>query len=251
MDKSIQYLTWSDVGLPSYLINSIKESENNSCINYFVLNRVFRFIPKPQYYYLCGSCDYRKTLTRVYEEYSVCEDCGKTHKLHVTPQLRMGRDKCRPFKDHICGAILRQMHLNHLIYYSQEAPKDFFRSGWKYNALAVNNEYDEDNLYGDTVNAFGQFTSGDLVEDESHMMAICKSAILTPFLWDESFDWRLRIHREKSKHTHITPLIYMFSKFKLNQESSHIELRMPRIDYERHERNDRNDRGDRDDGERR
>lgn len=211
--NQIQYPTWNDVGIPKSFIKLIKDSHNHSLISYLLVNRVFRFPIKPQYMYVCQHCDHRKTNSRVYEEYTICDGCGKTGRLKVMPQLRMGRDMRPSLDDKICGNIIRKMFGNHHDYFGVPAPTNYFSCGWQLDIKnSKNKNKEEDFNFGKSLNSVSQFTSGESIEQNGHVLAICKSAILTPFLWDDKFDWQLLIKKDTNNETSITSLIYAMQK---------------------------------------
>lgn len=223
---NIQYPKWQDVGVPKSFIKIIKESNSNQLLSYFIVNRIFRFNVKPQYLYHCNHCDHRKVLTRVYEEYVTCEGCGKTGKLHITPQYRMGKDARPNINDQLCGNIIRKMFDNHVDYFGTPPDDNYFSYGWQLDikktrsAVNPNDNFD----FGKPLKSIAQFLSGDRIESDGSVMAICKAAILTPFLWDDKFDWQLYLKKDSSQETPLTPLVYMLYKCNNDRERERIKL---------------------------
>lgn len=222
MDASIQYPTWKDVGVPKSLYRYIKESNNYSLICYMAINRVFRFPIKAQYQYAC-SCGYKKLLTRVYEDYLTCEHCGHVGKMGVFPQWRMGKDRIQGLDGSFSGLVIKKMHENHVNYFGEHAPEGYFNSGWKLGEVIQSRELNqsgENEHFGVPPTFFAQFHSGERIEGPSQALVICQAAVLTPFLWNDLFDWRFYVTKDKTNETHLLPLINMIVRLRSPAPSS-------------------------------
>ena len=225
MDESIAYPTWDDVGVPPALTELIRRLPLCQLLHYLIVNRVFRFQIKPQYAYRCAGCGHRKTVTKVFEEYPNCEACNCS-VLTATPSYIMGKDKCRHALDEtIVPSIIQRMTDNFVCYFKRQPPEDFFAYGWMLNnkpvevpnpvalgADAHHNDDDDDEFQQAlrSPGAVAKFCVGESVEDAAQTLAICKAAVLCPFLWDDFFDWQF--NSRKDKETPIIPLLQMIAR---------------------------------------
>jgi hypothetical protein len=203
--------SWKDVGVPNFIIENIKHIRSAQFLGYLVLNRVFRYEVKPQYNYHCRNCDYRKQNVRAYEDYSVCESCGY-NDISAFPIWRMGKDKATPISEMSVPGILQMLEENYNVYFQKEIPEDFIDVQWRYAVIKTpmpDGEVDK-MVYS---KAYAKFACGEEVEAESHSFAVAKAAILCPFLWDDLFDWKYGVTKEKGRETPIIPLLAMWNKY--------------------------------------
>lgn len=213
MSKTILLPSWNDVSIPKFLVENIRNNFSNHLISYLVLNRVFRFEIKPQYNYWCRNCDYRKQNVRAYEEYSVCENCGSQDFLTTTPIWRMGKDRASNVNENLVPHILQRMEENYKIYFNKkELPSNFVELEWLYGVAETSNPDNEEEKVVYT-KARAKFVCGEEIEAESQSQAVAKAAILCPFLWDELFDWKYGVQKDKGRETHLLPLLAMWNKF--------------------------------------
>lgn len=204
--------SWNDVNIPQFIVDNIRNNYSNHLINYLVLNRVFRFEIKPQYNYWCRNCDYRKQNVRAYEEYGTCENCGSQDFLSANPIWRMGKDRASNVNEGLVPRILHKMEENYKIYFNQkEIPDNFVEMQWLYGTTTEDVPEDEEKIIYSKAKA--KFSHGEEIEAETQSQAVAKAAILCPFLWDELFDWKFGVPKDKGRETHILPLLSMWSKF--------------------------------------
>lgn len=231
MDISISYPNWGSVNAPSPLLDFLRRCDDLYIISYFAINRVFRYPVKPQYFYLCPACNKRKILSRTYEEYFICEHCGVDSQMRPQPQFRMGKAKIDCVDDDFPGLVLKQMYDNHVNYFGEHPPEGYHTLEWRFACKPQRKLFEsgENEDFGKPPMCVSQFLSGDNITATSQAMAICKSAILTPYLWDDLFDWRYFLTKDKINETPILPLYDMVAKLQ-KQERPRRQFKVAPLD---------------------
>lgn len=225
MDDSIAYPTWKDVGIPEVVVSFIKNMSMSNMLSYLVTNRVFRFMVKSRYTYRCRSCDYSKNI-RIFESYDRCEACGSRQIFAVSSYV-MGKDQCRALDENIIPIIIQKMNENYSCYFKRYPPQNFFYLAWCLQhveiaqqevALGADAPHDEEEeefrLPEQRPSVSVQFASGERVESSSQTLAVCKAAVLCPFLWDDLYDWKYHVHKDRNRETPILPLLNMWAKLR-------------------------------------
>lgn len=223
MEDTVVYPTWSQVGVPPSIVESIKRLPSGMLLSYLVLNRVFRFDVKAQYKYHCDNCGLHKLVNRVYDDYTRCEKCGKTNTLRSSPLWRMGKDNIVRIDEGYAASILQRMHENYAAYFNCYPPEGFLNSAWMLdmNVSLPRREPALGSLAPEVkdkrrAKVQAAFICGDTVEASQQSLAIAKAAVLCPFLWDDLFDWRYGITKDRGRETHLTPLINMWVRLSKN-----------------------------------
>jgi len=240
MDEPITYPTWSDVGVPSVMVDAIRRLGNGEILDYLILNRVFRFQIKAQYVYTCQKCHHQKRLSRNYESYLVCEQC-KSEKISSTANWRMGKDRIQSYSDSGSDTSVRklvqQMSTVYGQYFRDYPPEDFVKCDWvlKREAMSLPHHESAWAQYANNSNPefasdmpcfSSQFCCGEKVVANTERLAICKAAVLCPFLWDDCFDWKYLAPRDEGRETHILPLLNIWSKLR-GGDSERLSLSPP------------------------
>lgn len=183
------YPTWRDYDIPQGMIDGIRNCNHNSLLGFLVNDRVFRIENKINYQYECFRCGHTKVVTRQYEDYSSCEKC-RCEATHGIPFLKECRGSNKALNNFDASRIIAQMSLNHAKYFGAVEP-DIASISWESGSgLFVS-----------------KFLCGDEVRDSSSERAVAKAAILSPFLWDNKFNWRDGIKNDRGNDLHISHLI--------------------------------------------
>ncbi len=226
MDHSIQYPTWQDVGVPPSLVNAIRRLTSGDVIDYLLVNRVFRFHIRAQYVYMCDECHSVKKLSRNWEDYSQCEQCGSA-LISSSANWRMGKDHMKPYsKDESnVRVVVRQMAEVYGMYFRDYPPDNFLECDWVVDRDTVQLPKEQDQAFGryqpqedfiphELPMFSAKFCCGDQVTLPTQTLAICQAALLCPFLWDDRYDWKYKMPRETNQETHLLPLIHMWCKLR-------------------------------------
>lgn len=222
MDESIQYPSWSDVGLPTLIIDGLRNLGPSRILDYLILNRVMRFHIRAQYVYECHHCGATKRMHRHFEDYSSCERCN-SNLISSTANWRMGKDKIEPYSSDECfiPPIIQQMPTVYGNYFRDHPPENFLKCEWVVDRKITipQNDHAWDSYRGhhseipsDAPMFAAQFCCGERVLAPVQTTAICKAAILCPFLWDDCFDWKHITFKGKSHAVHITPLLHLWAR---------------------------------------
>lgn len=183
------YPTWRDYDIPQRLVLGIHNTNKNNLIWFLLNDRVFRIENKINYHYECFRCGHGKVVTRQYEDYSLCEKCH--HETTIgTPFLK---DSCENIKlpiNQTANRIVTQMILNHEKYFNVKNV-DIFNLTWESNMSCF----------------VSKFVFGEEVRESSAERAVAKAAILSPFLWDNKFNWRDGIKNDRGNDLYISHLM--------------------------------------------
>jgi hypothetical protein len=148
----------------------------------------------------------------------------------------MGKDKVEPYsqRDGLAAKIIQQMALNYGQYFRDLPPDDFVGCKWEWSKESVEipkdgpafGKHNVDPDMDATENYFEkqplysvQFCCGERVVANTQTLAVCKAAILAPFLWDDCYDWKYKCRRDKGQETHMIPLLHMLARFKSGDKS--------------------------------
>ncbi len=226
MDQAIQYPTWKDVGMPLSFLNYIRLLPAGEIIDYLLLNRVFRYHIRSQYVYMCDECRHVKKLSRNWEDYSQCERCS-SGLISSSANWRMGKDKMKSYSKHESHVrtIVREMTEVYGTYFRDYPPDNFLECDWEVDRDTLQLPNGQEKAFGryqqqedfipNSLPMFSvKFCCGDKVTSPDQTLAICHAALLCPFLWDDTYDWKYKMPRETNQATHILPLIHMWCKFK-------------------------------------
>lgn len=151
---------------------------------------VFRNRRLAKFTYYCDTCGYRWVPERTSEEITSCQKCHN-FKVRSSPQIGFAKEITRRPMDE----ILNQMRLNYL-YYFGIIPTSIVDAGW-----TCDSPWPE---------VYAQFLGGDRTTDYSPKTCLVKAVILTPFLWDRSFDWSQTKGIDKVNTDHLGPMLSYF-----------------------------------------
>lgn len=200
MADDIKFPTWHDVGIPDHLVQSMRRLCHEQAIEGLVFDKVFHYNRRMQYTYVCGVCGYVHRAEKSYEDYSTCQKC-ESRGVHATQSVRQwGRthpNGCSQM-DEFGREVLSKMRENYLLYFGGRggdfAPEDILSFHWRYDAVVA------------------RFVGGEEADDRITTRAVCKAAIMTPFLWDNSFDWKNHCKRSPNRRIALVPTLYEFRR---------------------------------------
>jgi DNA-directed RNA polymerase subunit RPC12/RpoP len=184
------YPTWQQVDIPKSFVDLIAKTSNGLIINYLLSDRVFRSENKIMYNYQCIRCGQNRNEIRQYEDFSSCEKC-RTDLVVGYPYWKDSKNTVRIKTE--SSEIVNFMLFNYRKYFNENISEDkFFSIYWKNNRFIC------------------KFAGGDEILDSSSVNAVAKAAILCPYLWDSSFNWKHLIKNEHGEIS-ISNLIYQWA----------------------------------------
>jgi len=229
MDQKIKFPDWKDVGIPSLLVDLLRSSYKGKILDFVVSNKVFKISMKTQYLYTCRTCSYKKKMSRIYEDYSTCEHCGN-NLIFCKPLILSGKDKIEPYSqvEDLVNPVIDRMVLLFTNYFKEYPPDEFLTCGWNLNIdktkkiVDLNKNNNQPASIARNPPVFNaKFACGEEVSDAVVATAVCKAAILCPFIWDSKFDWKQNIPRDKQGP--IVPFLYHYLK-SLGNRSMKMDL---------------------------
>ena len=157
----------------------------------------------------------------------------------------MGKDRVEPYsqRDTLASKIIQQMATVYGQYFRDIPPDDFVECGWEWNKsgveipkvgpafgkLNVDPEAEAVEAVCGVKSSFVvKFCCGEKVTSGSQILSVCRAAILCPFLWDDCFDWKNMVRRDRGRETHIMPLLYTLAKMKGSGDKSPRPVDAPR-----------------------
>lgn len=201
--ESFVYPNWKDVGLSPYFVENLRALCIGDKIDFLIANKVYKDILRSQFKYYCNNCGKSKNSNRIYEDYSKCENCGSYKISCISDWKYPMLDECDPFSsdNSFVSPILVRMQYNYKMYFGELPPEKFLDFSTAFKKYC-NDSYPHFKA---------QFICGEEVEEISASLAVCKAALLCPFIWDDVFDWKNRYRRDESRKTHIIPIIFHMS----------------------------------------
>lgn len=181
--------TWEDVGVPLTVVNSIKRLPACYFLDSLVYQLVYRNKRRATYIYYCDNCGKGYKPDRASEEITDCVECG-CKKMRCAGTWRWGKDiphYSRSFYN--LNYLISAMQSNYHYYHAKTIELD---CGWK------------------TTKLYCQFSDGELATSLSPRICLIKAAILSPFLWDMSFNWTEMPNCDKINTDLISPIFHNF-----------------------------------------
>jgi ribosomal protein L37AE/L43A len=208
---SRQYPTWKSVGLSKNFVSTIFNADNR-WLDFLVQMKVNKHRIRSQFRYTCQNCGKKKTIHRIYEDYSICDKCSSTliscqpaWTFIKSDDLTRYSDNC----DEYVASIISKMQLNYRTYFEEEHPTDFMN----FYSKVIGNE----TLF------CAKFICGSESIAAQPGKAIIKAAVLCPFIWDDVFDWKNGYRRDDEMESHITPIIMQMHKWRGVNSSSNVD----------------------------
>lgn len=188
----IIYPSWSDVGIPGVLQDTLNDLDHGKLLTYIVEERVFHTENKVLYIYNCALCGSKHSITRNSEAYDQCCKCGG-RQLFATPYWKNNQDSIKVSfrQEYISFKIVEQMEINHFLYFGKKED-NIFSLNWDFEGFKA------------------CFKGGSEVITAAPYTAIAKSALCCPYLWDGSFNWKLGKSIDRTSDINITHLIYQW-----------------------------------------
>lgn len=206
-----KHITWQDVGISQYFLDILRSLKPGDFLDCAIAMYVFDHNPKLNIKYACSGCGYSKTLQRIHEDYPCCVKCGNS-TIYATPLIAYKEFMSYSDGEVEISKIITALHKKYRSYYNVMPDKDSFIN---FNIDFLNNN----SIYT------AQFLSGEQVTANSLSFAICKAAILCPFIWDNTYDWKSCSKKEPMKQTHISNLLYLLSTYGVGYD----EVQVPQI----------------------
>lgn len=190
----IVYPQWSDVGIPASLQDAMIQLEHGPLLTLLVEERVFHTENKTNFIYTCGACGWHHIVNRSYEAYDECQKCH-AKQIKAVPFWKNSKDTVKPThrSELVSYKIAEQMGVNYRTYFNVR------------DSLVLE-------LYWNQFGFNAKFKGGTgTVVATSPYVAIAKAAILCPYLWDSSFNWKIGRKTDKTADCNITHLVYQWA----------------------------------------
>lgn len=198
MENKLNLPSWSDVGMSEVFVQNLRTAPP-STVEMFYFDRVTHTGRKHSYRYHCGVCGHTHKPNKLTDDYSICDGC-KSRCICLTAQLKplVGSGGVN-LTDALLGDATRAMTANYANYFGNiEVPDDLVKFGWKQKTFRV------------------QFLGGEEVEGVQMGVTVARAALLTPFIWDTSYDWKEHRHMKHADQcTYISPIFYDICNYKL------------------------------------
>jgi len=196
MAEEIHFPTWREVGIPEQLVQTVKTLRGDQLLEQLLLEKVFHNNRRLQYVYICGVCGHIHKAEKSTEDYGCCEKC-KSRAVRATQHLR-GWNRSHPpgcsATDEFAKEVLSKMQENYATYFSRLIddfpPEEVVVFRWRSRGFIAN------------------YLSGDQAEESTTSRALCKAALLVPFIWDGNFDWKAKKFRPKGRQGPILPTLH-------------------------------------------
>lgn len=218
MNRNQCYPSWEDVGVMPYLVEYIRRVPAGRVLNALSTSIVRHVGTRASLSYHCEGCGHSYKPQRAAEEYSVCGQC-QSMRIRCIRVLKTATDKANqpqqqqpqrrnrppqginPYnlpeereiedEDLSLESILKSMSENYSKYFAVGDPGEFVKSTWNSGLWRV------------------KFCGGEQVSDRSVVVAHKRAAVLCPFLWDRTWDWKkgFRI-QEYGRKVHLTPVLW-------------------------------------------
>jgi hypothetical protein len=179
MDE-IKLPTWRDLNLPQALPEMIRRLSSGPTVERLLHDRVFHCQRRLQYTYHCSVCGYVHRAPKSTDEYSLCERC-QSRGVRAA-QSQRGFSLLYPV-----GSLASQEFVTEVITHMRSNYASYF-SGSDIDFTSeslVQFHWNEGHFTA-------SFLGGDQTQDAIHTRAVCKAALLVPFLWDDRFCWRTK-----------------------------------------------------------
>lgn len=193
------YPTWEEVGVPSLIVNSIKDASPCPLLDNLIYQLVFKNSRKPQLTFTCDNCG-DQFRGKQHDNIAECVSCGSS-LIHCNANLKFGKE-IPQWTNHAkhsmmkISDLLSQMNSNHLLWMLARKKR-------------INHPYSVNCGWKNDI-PYCQFSGGDKVEDNSPRLCVIKAAIVCPWLWDIATDWREE-YRDKIFGDHLSPIIAQFA----------------------------------------
>lgn len=197
MAEDIKYPSWREVGLPDQFATTVANLKGDNLLEQLIYEKVFLNTRRMQYVYSCGVCGHLyKPEKNQHEEYSVCERCS-SRAIHATQHLRGWNRKHPPGcsnSDGFAQEVMFQMRNNYATYFGRYLddfpPEDIVTFRWRESGFAAT------------------YLGGGQAVEANMAKALCKAALLVPFLWDGNYDWKNRVRKPDGRQSSILPVFY-------------------------------------------
>lgn len=192
----IRFPNWRDVGVPEQLVQTIKGLRGDNLLEQLIYEKVFHNGRRLQYIYVCGVCGHQFKAPKTTDDYGQCEKCN-SKAVNATQHLR-GWNRVHPpgcsNTDAFAQEVMAKMRENYAIYFNRYIgeflPEDIVVFRWKQSGFVAN------------------YLSGNQAEEQTTAKALCKAALLVPFVWDANYDWKTQARKPEGRQGSIFPALY-------------------------------------------
>jgi len=196
MADDIHFPTWHDVGTPPQFVQALSNLRSDYVLEQLVCEKVFHNMRRLQYVYVCGVCGHVHKAEKSTEDYAACDKC-KSAAVRATQYLRAWNRQHQAGcsnADTFAKEVMSKMRENYAIYFNRDLddfpPEDVVVFRWCDNGFMAN------------------YVSGEPAVEKSTAKALCKAALLVPYIWDCNFDWKTRKFMAKGRQLPIIPTLF-------------------------------------------
>jgi hypothetical protein len=185
---------WKEVGIPEIMVRSIRDMQATYAMDCLVSQLVFHTVKRLTVSYCCDHCGYTYVPERNNEEVSFCQNCFG-YRVRCIQSLKMNAEKKTPYysrSGNFLTQIIHGMQSNFTFYFGKEPERDI---DWEWH----------DGMY------HVAFAGGETGIGNVPRLAICRAALLTPYLWDSMYDWKNNCRRETIEQKFITQYLNHFA----------------------------------------
>jgi hypothetical protein len=155
-----EFPTWQEIGVPEKVVKTIQELPYSTATDSLIHLIVFQNKQKIRYLYLCPDCGNNAEPRGNNEEVQVCEFCSKKNML-----CSVGYSFSKSFSRYSKIPLDVLKKIQDLLF--KKGKSGFPELGWQNNLC------------------YCKMPGGDPVYDENPSIAIVKSSILCPWLWED------------------------------------------------------------------
>src|SRR6185437_367948 len=181
------------------LVAAVKAISSDTLLEQLIYEKVFHHNRRLQYVYVCGVCGYPHKAEKSTEDYGQCKKC-MSNAVRATQHLR-GWTRQHPTgcskSEGFAQEVVDKMRSNYSQYFGMspwliDGDADLVVFKWKKGLISA------------------EYIGGDVVEERTTPKALCKAALLVPFIWDGSFDWKTVSFRPSCRLSPLLPTIFEF-----------------------------------------
>jgi len=194
--ESFNFPTWKDVELPEQFIQVIKSLNDCYTIEQLICEKVFHYFRRLQYVYICGVCGFQYKAQKSIDDYALCTRC-QSRAIYATQYLKSWSSNYAPgcsLTEDFGHEVLVKMRNNYAFYSHKDVedypPEEIVTFNWTKNRSVM-----------------ARFVGGELVEENNSPSALCKAALLVPFLWDRCFSWKICQPRPPANQVPLVPTL--------------------------------------------
>lgn len=182
--------SWQEVGIPQIMVDHIKQLKPGFAFDSLVHQVVFQNNKKLFVSYNCDICGHKFSPTKTTDEVSNCVSCY-SKRVRCIQSLKFNKGTKLPTysrKGSYLSTLFAQMSENFSNYFKAFPERNL---DWEW--------------HGDLYHV--AFAGGETATGSMPRTAVAKAALLTPYLWDTTFDWKNLTQNDKVETHFITSLL--------------------------------------------